>query len=394
MHLSDEQHLFVKSHIDSPPHLVALQAIKFPGWDMKYITQQIVGIQIAKKKLPLWYGTSRLLYPVRLSLEQCSSQATAKYKTEILHSGIGIDLTAGFGVDTFYFSLKNIHVDYCESNSNLAEICAYNFNLLKATNININTCDGFKHLLKSKIIYNWAYIDPVRRKSGAKVFKLSDCKPNIVFHQDEILKKVKHLLIKASPLLDIKLALGELKSVKEVHVLSVKNECKELLFLLDSQTDYLSSPKIKCVNITQETQEYFEFNFIDESKNVVEYAFPKKYLYEANASIMKAGAFKSIALKFNLQKLHIHSHLYTSDKLISTFPGKVFQIIDVLNSDKKLVKKIVGDKINIACRNYPQSPIELRKKLKIKEGGELQLFATTLMDKTKKLIYCSRVKLL
>jgi len=393
MYLSDEQYLFVKAHIDSPPHLVALQARKFPSWDMKFITQQIVGIQIAKKKLPLWYSTNRLLYPTRLSMEQCSSQATAKYKSEILHSAKGIDLTAGFGVDTYYFSLKNMHVDYCESNSNLAEICAYNFNLLKAKNISVNSCDGFTYLSQSKTIYNWAYIDPERRKFGNKVFKLSDCQPNIVLHQDEILKNVKHLLIKTSPLLDIKLALGELKSVKEVHVLSVKNECKELLFLLDSQKEHLSYPKIICVNIAQGTQKSFEFNFKDETENVVEYALPKKYLYEANASIMKAGAFKSVAVKFNLHKLHIHSHLYTSDKLNLKFPGKVYQIIDVLSPDKKAVKKIVGDKINIACRNYPQNPIELRKKLKIKEGGELQLFATTLMDKTNKLIYCSRVKL-
>ena len=364
-----------------------LKANSYPKWDMKAISQQLVGKQIAKKKLPTWFKNNQILYPVRTSMEQCSSEETAKYKTTIINSGRGIDLTGGFGVDTFFLSKKSESLIYCERNKDLALLVTNNLKALNQYNCKLYVGDGVEYLKNIKKI-DWIFIDPSRRKESQRVFRLDDCEPNVIDLIDLFFDKAEHVLIKTSPLLDIRQTLCDLESVKEVHVIAVNNDCKEVIYLLEK--DFTGETQIFCVNLKKEHKEEFRFTFSEEREALSLYSEPLEYIYEANVSIMKAGAFKSIASKHDLYKLHKHSHLYTSQKLISEFPGRRFNVKEVLNPDKKSLTKL-PKKANIACRNYPHKVDVLKKKLKINDGGNDYIFATTLKGEKLKLIVCEKV---
>ena len=378
---------FINSQINSSASELMLKASSYPEWDMKAIAQQLVGKQIAKKKLPTWFQNNEVLYPVRLSMEQCSSEATAKYKTTIINSGRGIDLTGGFGVDTIFLSKQSESLIYCERNEDLALLVSNNFKALNQHNFEVHVGDGVKYLKNLKKI-DWIFIDPSRRKEGQRVFRLDDCEPNVINLIDLFFNKAEHVLIKTAPLLDIQQTLSDLEAVKEVHVIAVNNECKEVLYLLEK--DFIGEALIFCVNLKKEHKEEFRFTLSEEREVLSLYSEPLDYIYEANAAIMKAGAFKSIASKYELYKLHKHSHLYTSQKLISEFPGRSFKLKEVLNPDKKSLTKL-PKKANIACRNYPHKVDVLKKKLKINDGGNDYIFATTLKGEQLKLIVCKKV---
>ena len=364
-----------------------LKASLYPEWDMKAIAQQLVGKQIAKNKLPTWFDNNEVLYPVRLSMEQCSSEETAKYKTKIINSGCGIDLTGGFGVDTIFLSKKCESLIYCERNEDLASLVTHNFKALNQHNCEVYVGDGVEYIKNLKKI-DWIFVDPSRRKESQRVFRLEDCEPNVTQLIDLFFDKADHLLIKTAPLLDIQQTLSDLEAVKEVHVISVNNECKEVLYLLEK--DFIGEALIFCVNLKKEHNEEFRFTLSQEREVLSLYSEPLEYIYEANAAIMKAGAFKSIASKYELYKLHKHSHLYTSQKLISEFPGRSFKVKEVLNPDKKSLTKL-PKKGNLACRNYPHKVDVLKKKLKINDGGNDYIFATTLKGEKLKLIVCEKV---
>ena len=342
-----------------------LKASSYPEWDMKAIAQQLVGKQIAKKKLPTWFDNNEVLYPVRLSMEQCSSELTAKYKTTIINSGRGIDLTGGFGVDTIFLSKQSESLIYCERNEDLASLVNHNFKALNQHNCEVHVGDGVEYLKNLKKI-DWIYVDPSRRKESQRIYRLEDCEPNVIDLIGLFFDKAENVLIKTAPLLDIQQTLRDLKSVKEVHVIAVNNDCKEVLYLLEK--DFTGEKKIFCVNLKKEHKEEFRFTLSEEREALNLYSEPLEYIYEANVAIMKAGAFKSIASKHELYKLHKHSHLYTSQKLISEFPGRRFNIKKVLNTDKKSLTKL-PKKANLACRNYPLKVDVLKKKLKINDGG-------------------------
>jgi len=354
---------------------------------MKAIAQQLVGKQIAKKKLPSWFKNEQILYPVRLSMEQCSSEHTATYKSFILNSGKGIDITGGFGIDTSILAKHNESVIYCERNNALATIVANNFNALEQTNLVTFVGDGIEYLKKTSSL-DWIFIDPARRKEGERVFRLQDCEPNVIELKELFFEKANQVLIKTSPLLDIQQTIRDLGFVKEVHVLSVNNDCKEVLYLLEK--DFEKSAQIKCVNIKKTLTDEFSFNFEGERGIINSYSEPLSYLYEPNSSVLKAGAFKSVAHKHELFKLHQHSHLYTSSKLVHDFPGRTFKITAVVNADRKSLAKLCKGKANLACRNFPQKIELLKKKLKLKDGGEDYIFATTLMDDKPMLILCKK----
>ena len=318
-----------------------LKASLYPEWDMKAIAQQFVGKQIAKKKLPTWFKNNEVLYPVRLSMEQCSSEETAKYKSTIINSGSGIDLTGGFGIDTHFLSKQSKSLIYCERNEDLALIVSHNFKALNQDKCDVYVGDGVEYLKNLKKI-DWIFVDPSRRKESKRVFRLE-----------------------------------------------VNNECKEVLYLLEK--DFTGETQIFCVNIKKEHKEEFRFTLSEERKAINIYSEPLEYIYEANAAVMKAGAFKSIASKHKLYKLHKHSHLYTSQKLISDFPGRSFKVKEILNPDKRSLAKNILGKANLACRNYPQKVDVLKKKLKLKDGGNDYVFATTLNNEKPKLILCSKL---
>ena len=378
---------FINSHINSSASDLMLKASSYPEWDMKAIAQQLVGKQIAKKKLPTWFQNNEILYPVRLSMEQCSSETTAKYKTTIINSGRGIDLTGGFGVDTIFLSKQSESLIYCERNEDLASLVNHNFKALNQHNCEVHVGDGVEYLKNLKKI-DWIYVDPSRRKESQRIYRLEDCEPNVIDLIGLFFDKAENVLIKTAPLLDIQQTLRDLKSVKEVHVIAVNNDCKEVLYLLEK--DFTGETQIFCVNLKKEHIEEFRFTLSEEREALNLYSEPLEYIYEANVAIMKAGAFKSIASKHELYKLHKHSHLYTSQKLISEFPGRRFNVKEVLNHDKKSLTKL-PKKANIACRNYPHKVDVLKKKLKINDGGNDYIFATTVKEKQLKLIVCEKV---
>ncbi|MAZ31322.1 MAG: SAM-dependent methyltransferase [Flavobacteriales bacterium] len=386
--LSDEQYDFIEKNANLSPSDFMLTG-NYPFWDMKFIAQQLVGRNLAKNKLPTWFETKKIHYPERISMEQCSSEQTSIFKANILGVGSGVDLTGGFGVDTYYISQKVKSIVYCEQNKELSSIALHNFSQFDQKNIEVFIGDSLNYIKNCSPI-DWIYIDPSRRKGNDKVYNLSDCSPNILNYLSLLFSKSPVILIKTSPLLDIKKTLSDLSGVKKVYVISVNNDCKEVLYLLEE--NFNGEPHISCNNLKSDQSEVFNFTFSEENEVQLKYSEPLKYLYEPNSSIMKAGAFKMVAKYFGLYKIHVNSHLYTSDKHINQFPGRSFIVYNIISPDQKSIPSMLEGKGNLTCRNYPQNIDLLRKKLKIKNGGEFYIFATTLQSGKARLIICKKSK--
>ena len=384
--LKKEIQCFINQQLDKPAADLLFLAKRYPAWDMASIAQQLEGKQKAKGKIPTWFNTNNILYPVRLSVEQCSSEETAKYKAEITQGKRFIDVTGGFGVDTYFISKSFKESVHCELNEELHYIAKHNFKTLRSGIKSLHQ-NGLKYLQTVQEKFDLIYIDPARRdENKQKVVKLSHYTPNILEHIDLLFEKGGNILVKTAPFLDIKQVLKELPYVKEIHIVSLKNECKEVLYLLDQK--HTEEVKLHCIDITQSK---FSFSYSQENETAP-LSDPLDYLYEANASILKAGAFNSIANDFNLRKLHPNSHLYTSHSLVEDFPGRTFKLDAVCKYNKKeLLKHLSDKKANITRRNFPVSIKEIRKKTGIKEGGEHYLFATTLKDNQPKILICSKI---
>ncbi len=372
---SDAAKKFIQEHIDTPVEELLLRAKKFPLLNIPFLVAQIEGKNKAKKKLPSWYATEGIVYPIKLSMEQCSSELTAAYKSALVQGDILIDLTGGFGVDSLAFSRKMNRIVYVEQNKELAEIAEHNFTVLQKNNIEVRCANSEHFIAESKEAVDWIYLDPARRKGGSKVFRLADCEPDLLAIKELLFRRSKHILVKTSPLLDLDSAVKELGCVKEIHVLAVDNDCKELLFVLDQET---TEPEIIAVNIRKETlQDEFRFTRKTEREATALLHTPMDYLYEPNAAILKAGAFKSIALKTGVYKLNTSSHLYTSGEFQPNFPGRSFKVLKTVKySKKELMEEIPEGKANITVRNFPDSVELIRKKTGLKDGGSLYLFAT------------------
>ncbi|MEA3504482.1 MAG: class I SAM-dependent methyltransferase [Bacteroidota bacterium] len=367
---------FIRKNLFTDITKIILKGSPFRDVSAKELATQIEGLQKAKKKLPTWHNTSRIYFPIKLSIEQTSSEKTAKYKSELVSGKSLIDLTGGLGVDCLYFSKTINHITHCELNKELSAIAKHNFECFNSNNIECYNGDGLLHLDNSKKHYDWIYIDPARRDNNQnRVFRLKDSTPDIPSNLNNLFKHTNNILIKAAPLFDIKQGLKELRFVKEVHVVSVDNECRELLFLLEK--NYNKEPKIITVNISNNPLQTFNFSFKEEQNATSKYSEPKEYLYEPNTSILKAGAFQCIGTKLDIEKLNINSHLYTSSHLVDNFPGRRFQITQTLSFDLKGLKKSLSEKrANISCRNFPLTVEQVKKKTKLRDGGDTYLFFT------------------
>ncbi|MDR0799811.1 MAG: class I SAM-dependent methyltransferase [Dysgonamonadaceae bacterium] len=386
--LSEREKQWIRAHLsDDVRHLALQNSFPFPAGRKSFLLQQIAGRQQIQNKIPSWYAMDELVYPARLSLEQCSSEQTAQYKASLVAGDSLMDLTGGFGVDTIFMAPKFRQVDYVEKQCELAEIVQQNVKALGLNQIQIHQQDALDYLQRLPETIDLIYLDPARRShSGEKIVRIEDCEPNVIEIQDLLLRKTRQVLLKLSPMLDIQSALNVLKNVQQVHVVSVENECKELLFLL--QPDYQEEPAIICVNFRKKgNHPAVCFKRPEEKKRNISHAsHVRNYLYEPNSSILKAGYYKGITRKYSVEKLHPDSHLYTSDTFISDFPGRIFQVAGVFAPDKKELGAAGIYKANLAVRNFPLSVAELRKKLNLKEGGEVYLFATTLADGKRVLI--------
>ncbi len=379
---------FIKKYWNTDTLSVLLQKPQFEGLTQKELVEQLEAQKKCATKLPLWFSTDGIYYPNKLHIEQTSSQQTAAYKASLVGGKTLVDITGGLGVDSYFFSKEMSTVFHCESNAGLSQIASYNFEILGVKNTTFHVGDGVEFLQKSKVNFDWIFADPSRRNdTKGKVFLLNDCLPNIPEALDTIFEKTENVLIKTSPLLDITQGISELKFVKEIHVVAVKNEVKELLWVLEKNYD--DGIQLKTINLLKEEHQTFNFILSEERKTTPEFALPKKYLYEPNASILKSGGFKSVGTAFGLQKLHEHSHLYTSESLI-TFPGRSFLVQKQYPYSKKLLKKLQLGKANITTRNFPESVATIRKKLKIMDGGDDYLFFTTDLNNQRIIVHCHK----
>lgn len=434
---------FIRQHQDDDVRQLAFLGSKYPEVDMPFALDQIRGRKMARVKLPRWASLEGIIYPPHISMEQCSSESTALYKAELAARLLGlpvsssfseeigfVDLTGGFGVDFSYIAARlGVKSMYVERQAHLCEAAKENFGRLGLKNAIVKNGDGIEvlhsllpkkddaasaddslgitydqplSLLKTKLGLKIIFIDPARRDdAGNKVVSLKDCTPDVTVLQEEMLSKADYVIIKLSPMLDWHRAISELSHVREVHIISVNNECKELLLVLsarnmgdmeassaDGEVKHAGNLRIYCVNDAQS----FVCDELDMESSPVRIAPPvleeMQYLYEPNASLMKAGCFGVLSDRYDARMLSKNSHLFVSQAPIEAFPGRSFRIIAISSFNKKELKRHLSGitKANIATRNFPLSVAELRKRLKLKDGGETYIFATTLSDESHILV--------
>ena len=414
MNMNEKTWKFICEHADEDVRKVALQGTKDPEVDLQMALQQIAGRQTARKKLPSWAAEEGIIYPPHLNMEQCSSEQTARYKAKIVNSKWPncksfVDLTGGFGID-FYWMSQGFHERcYVEQNETLCEIAENNFRVL---GLSCSVCCGSAATFLSQMPHaNLIYMDPARRNEhGGRTYGIGDCTPNVLELMPQLLEKADCVMLKLSPMLDWRKAVDDIEqqkaSVNEVHIVSVDNECKELLLVLSKElTDGL---RLVCVN----GDSIFEFvpkvglncslpgNELfprwDYSSDY-DLSDSPLYLYEPNASIMKAGCFAEVEKRFKVQQIAVNSHLFLSPVEIGDFPGRKFQILAISSMNKQEIKKKFSENLvpmesaNIAVRNFPMSVDQLRKKLKLKDGGDTYIFATTWASGEHKLLICRKI---
>ena len=373
--------ILIRQHLHDDVQQLALQRNRFPqlsDTDFRFLIQQVEGRQRTKDKLPSFAQIEDWWYPVRLSCEQCSSEATARYKAALiapLQPDVLIDLTAGYGVDTFFMAEHAQEAHYVERNPELCHIAQHNFSLARPhIRVHNTTAEEFlassPHLLSP---HRLIYLDPARRsQSGGKVFRIEDCEPNVTEILPTLRKLTSHIMIKFSPMLDITAAMRALGHDWDTHIVAVNNEVKEVLILTGKGSIY-------AVNICATHTDSFVFNDEEEKKAQVSFASDiEQYIYEPNAAIIKAGAYRLIGERYGIKKLDTNTHLYTSDKLLPDFPGRKWQVQEVLTKHSALNTKL---KYSILTRNYPLSPDQVRKKLKLQDGDDLYIVGARLQGK-------------
>lgn len=387
---------FIRQHETDDEQQLVLRHREILGIPSARIAEQITGRRKSKLKIPEYYNASGIIYPPGVNLEQSSSSATASLKSQLLrlhspHQDTLIDLTGGFGIDSYFFSQVFKQVHYIEPNESLLNLARHNHKALGANNISHHVDRAESFLASFPENVDAIYIDPSRRNDlSQKVFRFQDCEPNVVALKDHIFEKTKCLMVKASPLMDIQQGLREMEQVSAIYILAVDNECKEVLFLLDPQHD--EEPVVTAIHIKRDDQERFSFLLSDEANAVAEFSSVSTYLYEPNAAIMKAGAFKIVGAHYALAKLHPSTHLYTSNTLMKDFPGRIFEVQSLLPADTKVMAKTFPDgKANVITRNYPMATDALRKKYKLIDGGEQYLLAFTSRE-AKHLCHARRLK--
>lgn len=367
---------FINANRERQPSDIALKGSPFSHVGASELAEQVDGWQRSVRKLPTWAFSENIYYPNRINLEQCSSEHTALIKQTLITKGSRvIDLTGGFGVDSCYLAQEAQEVIHCEINTALSEIVAYNAAKLHVENLICKATNGLTYLkVCEDASFDYIYIDPSRRGRQGKTFLLEDCEPNILTHQTLFFAKARRIITKLSPLLDISTVLAKLTQVKYVYVISLDNDCKELLFL--QEKGFQGTPHIRAIRLFADQIQSFEFQYEEEKATQNLYSEPQRYLYDPDVAVTKAGAFKSIGKHFGLAKLHQHAHLYTSNELIRSFPGRIFQIDQVLPYSA-LKRDVSFQQANIATRNFPEKVAQIQKRFKIRDGGPTFLFFTT-----------------
>jgi len=372
--LNREVQTFINRNLRADIAKLIFKGSTFDYISIQELVEQIEAKKKAQHKLATWFNTENIYYPNKLNIEQTSSEITANYKANLVTDNTIIDLTGGFGVDTFAFANNLKNVVYCEINEKLSALVQHNFEILKVKNIQVVNTHGISHLKKIRQHFDWIYIDPSRRNDiKGKVFLLQDCEPNVPDNLNTLFEFSNNVMIKVSPMLDITSAVSELNFVKEIYVVAVQNEVKELLFILEK--NYAKEIQIRTVNIKKGATENFDSVWLKNNLQA-QISEPLTYLYEPNAAILKAGLFNEVSHQLNIYKLNINSHLYTSENLIE-FPGRRFKIIHIIPYNLKELRRVFTTRqANITTRNFPETVAQIRKKTKLKEGGNQYLFFT------------------
>jgi 16S rRNA G966 N2-methylase RsmD len=373
-------------HVDIPT--ISLKKSPFTLVSSKELAEQIDSKKRCELKLPRWFNSKGIYYPPKIAIEQASSEITAKYKADLIQGEELIDLTGGIGVDSLFFARIAKSVTHCEINQELSEIAEYNSKIL-GLSIHFIHSNGLEYLLKSNKIFSTIYIDPSRRINSKKVFMLKDCEPDIISNLQLLKDHSSRILIKTAPLLDIQSSIKELKQVHSIHVISIKNECKELLIIIDKE-EKTDDPLITCALLGDDEKTY-SFKLSEEKElQIHKYSEPLEYIYEPDAALLKAGCFKLITRDFNCDKIHQHTHLYTSNQLMNLFPGRKF-ILKKAWEYGTFIKENQIKKANIICRNFGLSPEEIKKNLKINDGGNEYLLFCTGAKNERLVLNCARI---
>jgi len=418
--LDEKDIKFLNEHSASEADDLLLHSSRYPDIDIRGVVVQLKGRNSAMLKLPLWASTEGILYPEHISIEQCSSERSARYKSDLVRRLVFADknsqnvvfaksteqaitvtdLTGGFGVDAVMLALgfDRCRLTFVERNADLCELAGHNFPLLGVRNYEIVCCEC-EELLPSLPHQDIIFIDPARRDIyGHKTVALSDCSPDVSRLNSVLLEKAGLVVVKMSPMLDMWHAIGQLSGLGQVHIVSVDGECKELLAVMSNKWKISDENDIVvfCVNIVKDQMSVMKFR-LEELRSAIP-SFAKSvhhYLYEPNASVMKCNAANALSVRCDMEKLHPNSQLLTSDKLIESFPGRVFEVVSTYGFSKSDLKVLTSSvkKANLTVRNFPLSVGDLRKRLKIKEGGDDYLFATTLCDNSRVIILCRKIKL-
>ena len=408
---------YVRQHADDDVRQLALRGSKNAEVDLQQALQQIAGLQTARRKLPSWAETDAIVFPPHLNMEQCSSEQTARYKAAVVKQLMKensessessensesselsdpltlLDLTGGLGVDFSFLSPHFARSVYVEQQEELCRLARHNFGVLgiKAEVVCADGTEYLHQLSQATVIF----LDPARRDvHGSRTYGIADCTPNVLDIKDELLQKSRFVMLKLSPMLDWRKAVSDLgeQHVREVHIVSVQNECKELLVLLSSKGQ---GTRLVCEDIPHHSTIFENIDHKDLSPQGrlegVSEVTEGDYLFEPNASIMKAGCFAEVASHFSIAQLAPNSHLYVSDQLIADFPGRTFRIETIATMNKRELKEKIAPlgRANITVRNFPLSVAELRKRLKLSEGGSNYLFATTLANGNHVLMVCRK----
>ncbi len=384
---------FIIDHLDADLHRLLLSAGKYPGVDVPQAVAQIAALRKIKDKVPAWYNPA-LRFPPTLSLEQSSSEATARFKANLFSGQSLLDLTGGLGIDSFFWANTFQNVDYVEQDAALCALAKSNYATLGADNITVHHSTAEDYLAQSGTPYDLCYLDPARRDSHKnRVFLLTDCTPDIVGLQHIILQHAKRVLIKTAPMLDLHLAMQQLEHLAGIWVVALRNECKEVLYLLDPAAAMgREQVPIRCVDIGMDRTNEFTFSKAEEAAAATELSGPLAYLYEPNAAVMKGGAFHTFALRFGLKKLDTHTHLYTSEQAIEGVPARMFRMVQRVKYDPKAVAAALPEgRANVAVRNFPDSAEQVRKRLKLADGGSVYVWATTAVGEEKMVLICEKV---
>ncbi|WP_313501428.1 class I SAM-dependent methyltransferase [Kaistella carnis] len=377
--LNREIQEYINANLNTDLHSLLLKKSPFPEVTMQQLVQQIKGKKVALKKFPFLLKDN-IIFPPNLNLEQASSQATAEFKAGNLEGKKFLDLTSGFGIDAYFLSQKFEEVTLVEQNTELLEIVKHNWTVLNR-NANFINDNLENFLVKNQEKFDLIYLDPARRDEHKnKKFLLEDLSPNLLEIQDQLFNFSNEVLIKLSPLIDISYLISVLNHIVEIQIIAVKNEVKELL-VFRKKNQNGENKLITCTNLESD-EPSFSFQYHWEKEAVSEYSEPLQYLYIPNNAVLKSGGFNSISEHFNLKKLHPNTHFYTSDDLRTDFPGRILRI-EIIES--KAVKK--GEKYNIISKNHPLTPDEIKKKYKIKDGGEHYLIFTQSL-KSKIILRC------